>query len=127
MVNSSADGVVVSTDGGVQVASNALTAYAVVDIILCVDMPDDCKELSRRRVFAVNTASGLQTVANWSFSVVDHPNVPGLYAYKVKAQLIQTNTLVGAYVSGPPPPPPLTPPLVLPWLHGTLTGVVINK
>ena len=130
MVDSSTGGVVVSTDGGVQVASNLQNIYAVVDIILCLEVPgaippNDCTELSRRRVFAVNSAPGLQSVANWSFSVVDRQNVPGLYRYKVKTQLFQSNTANGAFVAGPPPPP--APPLDVPWLRGTLTTVVINK
>jgi hypothetical protein len=129
-VDNSTEGVVVSTDGGLQVGSSLLGVYAVVDIILCQDIPagippNDCKELSRRRVFAVNTLSGLPNVANWSFSVVDHHDVPGLYKYKVKAQLQQSNTANGAFVSGAPSsPPPLNFPAAL---RGTLTTVVINK
>jgi hypothetical protein len=130
-VDNSTEGVVVSTDGGLQVAANVTGLYAVVDIILCLDIPNaippnDCKELARRRVFAVNTATGgLTNAANWSFSVVDHQDVPGLYKYKVKAQLQQSNTANGVFVSGAPSsPPPLNFP---PALRGTLTTVVINK
>jgi hypothetical protein len=138
-VDSSTDGVVVSTDGGVQVASNVQGLYAVVDIILYVDIvvgidPEThepiYKELSRRRVFAVNTLAplaGLPNVANWSFSVVDHPDLPGLYTYSVKAQLQQSNFQNGVYVSGGPPS---APPLSFPFPtanRGTLTAVVINK
>jgi hypothetical protein len=142
-IDSSTDGVVVSTDGGVQVASSVLNNYVVVDIILYVDVQTGISttaepiyastELSRRRVVAANAAARVvggvlvgqvETVANWSFSVVDH-QLPGLYRYRVAAKLQQSSGLHGTYVSGSPPP---IPPFNLPPANrGTLTAVVINK
>jgi hypothetical protein len=138
MVDSRTEGVVVSTDGGVQVATTVLNNYAVVDIILYVEgiSPETGevilapKELARRRVVAANAAARLgigqlETVANWSFSVVDQQDMRGLYRYQVKAQLQQSSGGHGAYVSGSPPP---LPPFMLPPANrGTLTAVVINR
>jgi hypothetical protein len=153
-VDGSTSGVVVSTDGGVQVASSFVGSHAVVDIILYVDIPTGVspdgsviyKELSRRRVVAANAARGvttvpgnpfpvpvlvgnlLETVANWSFSVVDHPSEPGrdTFRYFVAAKLMTTGGAGhGVYVSGAPPPlPPFNFP---PANRGTLTAVVINR
>jgi collagen triple helix repeat protein len=143
-VDQSTDGVVVTTDGGVQVASTVLNNFAVVDIILSVDVTDVSetgavtlvtKELSRRRIVAANASvvlglGALQTVANWSFSVVDNQTVPGVYTYKVTAQLVQSSGAHGAYVSGIPPingAPPQPFDVPPSGLRGTLSAVAINK
>jgi collagen triple helix repeat protein len=144
LADGSTDGVVVSTDGGIQVASTVLNNFAVVDIILSVDLPPVAgtttpvtKELLRRRVVAANAAAtlgvgALQTIANWSFSVVDNQTVPGVYTYKVSAQLTDQSGNHGAFVSGIPLPPGAPPPIEgfdnpPSGLRGTLSTVVINK
>jgi hypothetical protein len=143
-VDQSTDGVVVTTDGGVQVASTVLNNFAVVDIILSVDVTDVSetgavtlvtKELSRRRIVAANASvvlglGALQTVANWSFSVVDNQTVPGVYTYKVTAHLVQSSGAHGVYVSGIPPingAPPQPFDVPPSGLRGTLSAVAINK
>lgn len=122
-------GLIVSTDGGVQLLSNSASQYAIVDVILSVDIPATpttaavTKELARRRVFAGNVAAlqtnvGVpQTVTNWSFSVID-VQPAGPYTYKVSAQLV-ANSGPNAVVSGSS--------TTLPWLRGTLTAVAVNK
>ena len=116
-------GVVVSTDGGVQVNSAVVGQYVIVDIFLFVDSlanpapPGEFgKLIGRRRVFASN-AVAQQAVSNWSLSVVDVEK-PGSYVYRVAAQLVGNNGS-NAVVSGSP--------LLVPWLRGTLTAVVINR
>ncbi len=60
-VTESAAGVVVSTDGGVQVNSSLVRQYVIVDIFLFVDSPANPappgefgKLIGRRRIFAFN-------------------------------------------------------------------------
>ena len=115
--------IVVSTDGGVQVNSALVSAFVIVDIFLSVDTPATAtgpattKIIGRRRVFAAN-AVAQQSVANWSFAVVDDEPPGSPYTYRVAAQLV-TSSGVPAIVSGSS--------TTLPWLRGTLTAVVINK
>jgi hypothetical protein len=123
MVADSTAGVVVSTDGGVQVLSSFTGQYVIVDIILMVDVPATAttaavsKEVSRRRVFAAN-AVGQSTMTNWSFSTVCVEPPGGPYKYRVMAQLVGNNGSF-AVVSGST--------TTNPWLRGTLTAVVVNK
>ena len=116
-------GIVVSSDGGVQVNSALVGQYVIVDIFLFVDIPATAttglttKQVARRRVFAAN-AVAQQAVSNWSFSVVDVEPPGGPYTYRVAAQLVGNNGS-NAVVSGSS--------TTVPWLRGTLTAVVINK
>ena len=122
-VTESAAGVVVATDGGVQVNSAVVGQYVIVDILLFVDCPatattaETTKLIGRRRVFAANPVQQ-QTVTNWSISVIDVEGAGGPYVYRVAAQLVGNNGS-NAIVSGSP--------TLVPWLRGTLTAVVINK
>jgi hypothetical protein len=117
--------IVVSTDGGVQVNSALVGLYVIVDVFLFADTPATdiapatTRTIGRRRVFTAN-AVAQQSVANWSFAVVDD-EAPGLsYTYRVAAQLVQTNGPPNvAIVAGSN--------ATLPWLRGTLSAVVINK
>jgi hypothetical protein len=113
--------IVLTSDGGVQVNSAFVGQYAAVDILLIVDAPATpadaaiSKIIGWRRVFAANTVAQ-QTVANWSFSVVDD-ELPGrAYTYRVAAQLF-LSTGAGAVVAGAATG--TTRPL-----RGTLTAVV---
>jgi len=123
VVTESSAGVVVSTDGGVQVNSAVVGQYVIVDILLFVDSPatattaESTKLIGRRRVFAANPVQQ-QTVVNWSLSVIDVERAGGPYVYRVAAQLIGNNGS-NAIVSGSP--------TVAPHNRGTLTAVVINK
>jgi hypothetical protein len=123
IVSDSAAGVVVSTDGGVQVNSAVVGQYVIVDIFLFVDLPattttaETTKLIARRRVFAANSVAQ-QTVSNWSMSVIDVERAGGPYTYHVMAQLVGNNGS-NAVVSGSS--------TAAPWLRGTLTAVVINK
>jgi hypothetical protein len=123
VVTESASGVVVSTDGGVQVNSAVIGQYVIVDIFLFVDYPatattpENTKLIARRRVFAANNVAQ-QAISNWSMSVVDPATAGGPYVYRVAAQLVANNGS-NAIVSGSS--------TVVPWLRGTLTAVVINK
>jgi hypothetical protein len=123
IVSESAAGVVVSTDGGVQVNSAFAGQYVIVDIFLFVDCPatpttpETTKLIARRRVFAANSVAQ-QTVSNWSMSVIDVERAGGPYTYHVMAQLVGNNGS-NAVVSGSS--------TAAPWLRGTLTAVVINK
>jgi len=123
-VAESATGVVVTTDGGVQVNSAVVGQYVIVDITLFVDCPATAtspegttKLLARRRVFAANSVAQ-QTVTNWSMSVVDSAKPGGLYVYRVTAQIIGNNGS-SAVISGSS--------ATNSHLRGTLTAVVINK
>jgi hypothetical protein len=122
-VTESAAGVVVTTDGGVQINSAVIGQYVIVDILLFVDCPatattpETTRLIGRRRVFAANPVQQ-QTVTNWSISVIDVEKAGGPYVYRVAAQLVANNGS-NAIVSGSP--------TVAPWLRGTLTAVVINK
>jgi len=115
--------IVVASDGGVQLNSAVVGQFAIVDIFLFVDTPGTptapgiTRQIGRRRVFAAN-AVAQQTVANWSFSVVDVEPPGQPYTYRVAAQLVTGNG-APALVSGSA--------TTLPWLRGTLTAVVINK
>jgi hypothetical protein len=123
MVADSTAGIVVSTDGGVQVSSAFANQYVIVDIILVVDVPATSttaaatKEVARRRVFAAN-AVAQPTITNWSFSTVCVEPPGGPYRYRVMAQLFGNNGSF-AVVSGSSTSNP--------WLRGTLTAVVVNK
>jgi hypothetical protein len=123
IVADSTAGVIVSTDGGVQVNSAVAGQFVVVDIFLFVDSratsttAATSKVVARRRVFAAN-AVAQQTVVNWSFSIVCVEPPGGPYTYRVAAQLVQ-NSGAAAVVSGSS--------TLVPWLRGTLTAVLINK
>jgi hypothetical protein len=123
VMSESTAGVVVSTDGGVQVNSAVIGQYVIVDLFLFVDCPatnttaESSKLIGRRRVFAANSVAQ-QAVSNWSMSVVDVERAGGPYVYRVAAQLIANNGS-NAVVSGSS--------TTVPWLRGTLTAVVINK
>jgi hypothetical protein len=123
VVTDSAAGVVVSTDGGVQVNSAVVGQYVIVDILVFVDSPatattaETTRLIARRRVFAANSVAQ-QTVSNWSMSVIDVERAGGPYTYRVAAQLVGNNGS-NAVVSGSS--------TTVPWLRGTLTAVVINK
>ena len=131
MVSDSTAGVVVSTDGGIQLGSALVGGFGIVDIVLLVDTPATAtkpaatKQVARRRIFAANPAQQ-QAITNWSISTVCIEPPGGPYTYHVTAQLVSNN--VPVFVSGPPsltiPPLPLTP---LSWLRGTLTAILINK
>jgi hypothetical protein len=131
MVGDSTAGVVVSTDGGIQLGSALVGGFGIVDIVLVVETPATAtkaassKQVARRRIFAANTAQQ-QALTNWSISTVCVEPPGGPYTYHVTAQLVSNN--VPVFVSGPPsvaiPPAPLTP---LSWLRGTLTAVLVNK
>jgi hypothetical protein len=122
-VANSTAAIVVTSDGGVQLSSAVVGQFAIVDIFLFVDTPATptapgiTRQIGRRRVFAAN-AVAQQTVANWSFSVVDVEPPGEPYTYRVAAQLVTGNG-APALVSGSA--------TTLPWLRGTLTAVVINK
>ena len=115
-------GVVVTTDGGIQMNSAIVGSYAFVDITLLVDVPATAtraastKVVARRRVFAENAVTQ-QAVTNWSISTVCVEPPGGPYTYHVAAQLVANNAPV--IVSGSS--------TVLNWLRGTLTATVINK
>jgi hypothetical protein len=137
-MSESAAGVVVSTDGGVQVNSIAQGQYVIVDISLYVDCPatptspETTKLLARRKIYAANMVLNPppvttpptpplavpQAVTNWTISVIDNPTAGGPYKYRVAALLVGNNG-ANAVVSGSS--------AVLPHLRGTLTAVVINK
>jgi hypothetical protein len=135
VVTESAAGVVVSTDGGVQVNSSVQGQYVIVDILLFVDTPatetspESTRLIGRRRVYAANMIlpppippalpqAVPQALANWTISVIDTPPAGGPYKYRVAAQLVANNG-ANAVVSGSS--------ATVPWLRGTLTAVVINK
>jgi CBS domain containing-hemolysin-like protein len=67
-VSSATSAVLVSSDGGVQVNSNAGSQAVVVDIFLFVDGDITPKQIVQRRIYAVNSVIA-PNVANWSFSV----------------------------------------------------------
>jgi hypothetical protein len=123
VMSDSTAGVVVSTDGGVQVNSAVVGQYVIVDLFLFVDCPattttpETSKLIARRRVFAANGVAQ-QAVTNWSMSVIDVEKAGGPYVYRVAAQLVANNGS-NAVVSGSS--------TTVPWLRGTLTAVVINK
>jgi hypothetical protein len=137
-VSESAAGVVVSTDGGVQVNSIAQGQYVIVDISLYVDgpatptSPETTRLLARRKIYAANMVLNPppvtnpptpplavpQAVTNWTISVIDNPTAGGPYKYRVVAQLVGNNGS-NAVVSGSS--------AVTPHLRGTLTAVIINK
>jgi hypothetical protein len=123
VMSDSTAGVVVSTDGGVQVNSAVVGQYVIVDLFLFVDCPatattpETSKLIGRRRVFAANGVAQ-QAVSNWSLSVIDVEKAGGPYVYRVSAQLVANNGS-NAVVSGSS--------TTVPWLRGTLTAVVINK
>jgi hypothetical protein len=124
-VSSSTAAVIVATDGGVQILSSIATAFVYVDVFLFADTPAigttpaTSRQIARRRIFASNPVAQ-QAVANWSFAVLDFPPIlPAslAYTYRVAAQLVSYNVVVGALVSGSSTSP----------LRGTLTAVLINK
>jgi hypothetical protein len=123
VVTESTAGIVVSTDGGVQVNSAVAGQYVIVDILLFVDSPatattaESTKLIGRRRVVAAKPVPQ-QTVVNWSISVIDVEGAGGPYVYRVAAQLVGNNGS-NAIVSGSP--------TIAPWLRGTMTAVVINQ
>jgi len=135
VVTDTTAGVMVSTDGGVQVNSLVQGQYVIVDIFLLVDCPatdtspETTKTLARRRVYAANMVLNPpvppavppavpQAITNWTLSVVDTPAPGGPYKYRVAAQLV-ANSGVNAIVGGSA--------TTVPWLRGTLTAAVINK
>jgi hypothetical protein len=130
MVTNSTAGIAVSTDGGVQVNSLVAGQFVSVDIFLFVDIPATpttaatTKLVARRRVLAANAVDHLQSIANWSFSIVCVEPPGGPYTYRVMAQLFQNTITVG--VPGPSVVVSGTS-TFLPYLRGTLTAVVINK
>jgi hypothetical protein len=131
MIADSTAGVIVSTDGGVQVNSGVPGQFVVVDIFLFVDIPATAttpattKLVARRRVLAANAVDRVQSVANWSFSIVCVEPPGGPYTYRVMAQLFQN---VAPNLPGPGPSVVVSgTSTFLPYLRGTLTAVVINK
>ena len=125
MVSDATAGVVVSTDGGIQLDSLLAGGFGIVDIVLLVDSPATAtkpaatKQVARRRVFAGNAATPLlaQAIANWSISTVCVEPPGGPYTYHVAAQLISNS--VPVLISGSSS--------VLSHLRGTLSAILINK
>ena len=132
IVSDQTSGVIVSTDGGIQLNSALVGGFAIVEITLLVDTPATAtraavkdKVVARRRVFAAN-AVAQQAVANWSISTVCVEPPGGPYTYHVVSQLV-ANNVNQVFVSGPPQAPPPSLPTPLNWLRGELTATVINK
>jgi len=125
MVSEATAGVVVSTDGGIQLDSLLAGGFGIVDIVLLVDSPATAtkpaatKQVARRRVFAGNAATPIlaQAIANWSISTVCVEPPGGPYTYHVAAQLISNS--VPVLISGSSS--------VLSHLRGTLSAILINK
>jgi hypothetical protein len=125
-VSTSTAGIIISTDGGVQITSAAANLFAFVDIFLYVDIPATPTspaivgtQVGYRRVFVAN-ALGQSAVANWAFSVVDVQAPGGPYTYRVVAKIASGSfTASGITVSGSS--------TSTPHLRGTLTAVGINK
>jgi hypothetical protein len=119
-VTSATAAVVISSDGGVQVNSNAPGQEVAVDVFLFVDGAEVPNQIIQRRVFAANRAFPT-TISNWSFSVALTGLAPGTtHTFRVKAALVGNNgsaAVVGGTGGA-------TGPGVL---RGTLTAVVINK
>jgi hypothetical protein len=129
-VADSTAGVVVSTDGGVQMNSALRDQYVIVDIFLLCDNLETptapSKQIAQRRVYVANVVDKQQSIGNWSFSIVDVRPPVGSYSYRVAAQIVATNTpvnAIAALVSAGPASAVST----VPHLRGTLTAVVINK
>jgi len=130
MVSDSTAGVVISTDGGIQLNSILVGGFAFVDVFVLVDIPATAtkpavinKPVARRRIFAAN-ATQQQAIANWAISTVCVEPPGGPYTYHVAAQLVSNS--VPVFVSGPPLLSS-TPPTPLSWNRGTLSAVLINK
>jgi hypothetical protein len=123
IVSDATSGVIISTDGGVQVNSAAVGQFVIVDIVVFVDIPATAtkpaavKEVARRRVFAANSVAQ-QAVTNWAISTISVEPPGGPYKYRVAAQLIANNGSA-AVVAGSS--------TIVPWLRGTLTATAINK